>query len=62
MEGKYAIIDIKNKDFFKDRNGNIITYENPENAADVCGIYEFENAWVVKLIYNHIESNLESSA
>lgn len=62
MEGKYAIIDIKNGDFMKDSNGNIITYENPEKASDVCGIYEFENVWVVKLIYNHIESDSKSSA
>ena len=62
MEGKYAIIDIKNGDFMKDSSGNIITYENPEKASDVCGIYEFENVWVVKLIYNHIESDSKSSA
>ena len=24
-------------------------------AADICGMYEFENAWVMQLIYNHIE-------
>ena len=26
-----------------------------EKACTVCGMYEFENVWVMKLMYNHIE-------
>jgi len=55
MEGKFVIIDIRNMDFMKDDNDKIIYYDTEEEACEICGIYEFENAWVVKLIYNHIE-------
>ena len=41
----------------KNEEGKINYYGTEEEACNVCGIYEFENAWVVKLIYNHIELN-----
>jgi hypothetical protein len=31
-------------------------YDTEDEALNVCGIYEFENAWVCKLISNHIEN------
>jgi hypothetical protein len=55
MKYKYVIIDLRNMDYMKDENGNIIYYDTIEEAVDTCGMYEFENAWVMKLIYNHIE-------
>lgn len=55
LEGKYVIIDLRNMDFMKDENGTIEYYGTEEEALIVCGFYEFENAWVMKLIYNHIE-------
>lgn len=55
MKYKYVIIDLRNMDYMKDKNGNIIYYDTIEEAVDTCGMYEFENAWVMKLIYNHIE-------
>ena len=55
MKDKYVIIDLRNMDFMKDENGNINYYDTAEDAACTCGMYEFENAWVCKLIYNHIE-------
>ena len=42
-------------DFVKDKNNNIIYYDNEERACNICGIYELENVWVMKLIYNHKE-------
>jgi hypothetical protein len=57
MENKYVIIDLRNMDFMKNSNGKINYYDTLQEAADVCGIYEFENAWVMKLIYNHIEKD-----
>jgi hypothetical protein len=39
----------------KDENGIIKYYDTEEEAGVVCNIYELENAWVMKLIYNHIE-------
>jgi len=55
MKDQYVIIDIRNMDFFKDKNGKIIYLDTEKDASLTCGIYEFENAWVMKLIYNHIE-------
>jgi hypothetical protein len=39
----------------KDKDGNIIYYDTEDDACTACGFYEFENAWVMRLIYNHIE-------
>ena len=54
-EGQYVIIDLRNMGFMKDKDGSIIYYDTEEEARNVCGMYEFVNAWVVKLVYNHIE-------
>jgi hypothetical protein len=54
-EGHYVIIDLRNMGFMKDKDGSIIYYETEEEARNVCGMYEFVNAWVMKLVYNHIE-------
>jgi hypothetical protein len=53
--GKYVIVDFKTMDYMKDKNGKINIYDTEEEAASTCGMYEFENVWVCKLIYNHIE-------
>lgn len=55
MENKHVIIDLRNMDFMKDEKGKIIYYETEEEACNTCGMYEFEDAWVMKLIYNHKE-------
>lgn len=55
MIGQFVIIDIRTMDFMKDSEGKILFYDTEEEACTVCGMYEFENAWVMKLIYNHIE-------
>ena len=55
MKGKYVIIDLRNMDFMKDKDGDIMYYNTEEEACNVCGINEFVNAWVMKLVYNHIE-------
>lgn len=56
MKGQYVIIDLRTMDFMKDEEGKIIYYETLVEACDVCGMYEFENAWIMKLIFNHIKS------
>jgi hypothetical protein len=56
MEGKYVIIDLRTMDFMKDEHGIIKYYDTEEEAGLTCGIQELENAWVLKLIYNHIEA------
>jgi uncharacterized protein YacL (UPF0231 family) len=55
MEGQYVIVDLRNMDFMKDQEGNIKYYNTEEEACETCGMYEFENAWVCKLVFNHIE-------
>ena len=56
MKGKYVIIDLRNMDFMKNEKGEINYYDTMERACTVCGMYEFENAWVMQLMYNHIET------
>ena len=55
MEGKYVIIDLRTMDFMKDEHGIIKYYDTEEDAGLTCGIQELENAWVMQLVYNHIE-------
>jgi len=55
MKDKYVIIDLRNMDYMKDDNKKIVYYDSVEEAGEVCGMYEFENAWICKLIFNHIE-------
>ena len=55
MKGKYVIIDLRTMDYMKDKDGKITFYDSLEDACNTCGIYEFEDAWVCKLNYNHKE-------
>lgn len=55
MKGQYVIIDLRNMEFFKDKDKKILYFDSLETACETCGMYEFENAWVMELIYNHIE-------
>jgi hypothetical protein len=56
MKGQYVIIDLRTMDFFKSyKTGKIIYFNDIDEALLNCGMYEFENAWVVQLVYNHIE-------
>jgi hypothetical protein len=56
MKGQYVIIDLIDVNFMKNEEGKINYYDTEDEACTVCGMYEFENDWVVKLIYNHIEA------
>lgn len=58
MKGKYVIIDLRNMDFMKDEEGKIKYYDTRSDAAETCGMYEFEDAWVMQLIYNHKEADI----
>ena len=55
MKGQYIIIDLRTMEAMKDKDGNIKLYDTETEACEVCGIYEFENAWVMQLVFNHIE-------
>ena len=54
---QYIIVDITNKEFFKDVDGNVKIFNDYDDALLHCGIYEFENAWVCEFKHNHIEDN-----
>ena len=55
MKDKYVIIDIRNMDYMKNKKDEINIYDTEEEACVVCGMYEFEDAWICKLVYNHKE-------
>jgi len=55
MKGQFVIIDLRNMDFMKDEDDEINYYDTMDEACSVCGMYEFSNAWVMQLMYNHIE-------
>ena len=55
MKDQYIIIDLKTMDYMKSKGGRINYYNTVEEAAETCGMYEFENVWICKLIFNHIE-------
>lgn len=56
MKGQFVIIDLRNMDFMKDEEGKINCYDTMDEALDICAIYEFEDAWVMQLMYNHKEA------
>ena len=55
---QYIIVDITNHEFFKDVDGNVKIFDDYDDALIHCGIYEFENAWICKLMYNYIEPDV----
>jgi hypothetical protein len=55
MKGQYIIIDIRTMEYMKNQDNQIKYYDTLDDALLECGMYEFENAWVVQLVYNHIE-------
>jgi hypothetical protein len=55
---QYVIIDLRTMGFMKDKEGVIEYYDTMEDACNTCGMYEFEDAWVMKLMYNHIEDEM----
>jgi hypothetical protein len=58
MKGQYVIIDLRNMDFMKNKHGKINYYNTIEDACSACGMYEFEDAWVMQLMHNHKESDI----
>ena len=38
---KYVIIDLRNMDYMKDSDGEIIYYDTEDDASTACGMYEF---------------------
>lgn len=52
---QYIIVDIVNKEFFKDVNWNTKIFASFEDAQLYCSICELDNAWVCELIYNYKE-------
>lgn len=55
MGSQYVIIDLRNMDYMKDKEGKIKYYDTKKEASETCGMYELEDAWVMKLVYHHTE-------
>ena len=55
MKDQYVIIDLRNMDFMKDEENKINYYDTEQEACEVCGIYEFPDVLICKIVYNHIE-------
>jgi hypothetical protein len=54
MENKYIIVDLKTMDFTKDKDGQIVYYDTEDEACMCCGMYEFEDVWVMKLVHHYV--------
>jgi len=54
--GKFIIIkDLEFSDFMKDKDGKINVYDTLHEASLTCGMYEFPDVLICKIVYNHIE-------
>ena len=55
QKDKYIIMNLQTMDYMKDEDGFIVLYDTVEDALLTCGMYEFEDVWVLKLIINYKE-------
>ncbi len=54
--GKYIIVkDLEFSDFMKDSNDKIKLYNSIKEAAETCGMYEFEDVLILKVEHNYVE-------
>lgn len=54
--GKFIIVeDLKFTDYMKDNDGNIKLYNTLDDAALTCGMYEFPDALILEVKFNHVE-------
>lgn len=54
--GKYIIVkDIYFSDFMKDEDDNIKVYDSLDQVLDICGMYEFEDVLILKVVENYKE-------
>jgi hypothetical protein len=58
MIDKFVIINFATMDYFKDSGGDIKYFNSEAEAVLICGMYELHDAWVVKIIYNHVENEI----
>lgn len=55
--GKFIIVnDLTFTDFMKDEDDNLIVYDTMDEALETCGMYEFEDAIVLEVKYNHLDA------
>jgi len=54
---KYVIIkDLNFSDYMKDEQGKIKTYDTFDEACETCGMYEFPDVLICKIISNYLEN------
>jgi len=57
MKDQFIIVNLHDMDYMKDKEGKIMFFDTLNEACEVCGMYEFSDAWVMQLMYNHIEKD-----
>ena len=55
MEGQFIILDLQTMDYMKDKDGKVIYFDTMIEACETCGMYEFEDVWVMQLMSNYKE-------
>ena len=56
VTGKFVIVkDLNFSDYMKDETGQIKTYDSYQEIGEVCGIYEFEDVLIMKIVENYKE-------
>jgi len=56
--GGFIIVDLETKEFYKDEMGQVAILKTFQEAAELCGMYEWHNVWVCELKHNHIETDI----
>jgi hypothetical protein len=54
-DSKFVIADLNTMEFFKKHEGGVAIYDSTYDAFSVCGMYELEDVWVMKLVHNYKE-------
>lgn len=56
LVGKFVIVkDLQFSDFMKNEKDEIMIFDTEDEALSLCGMYEFENVLVLKVVNNFVE-------
>jgi hypothetical protein len=58
MEDQYVIIDLRDMGFMHNGDGKINYYNSFDEASEICGMYELDGVWIMKLCHQYLEENL----
>jgi hypothetical protein len=49
-KGMFFILNFNDMDYMKDADGRVKFYGTQQEAEEVCGMYEFDVAWVCEIV------------